>query len=60
MGVRAPIAQSVPPERKPLSDAEIDAVTDAQWGKGCELNQYMSHRAYARAIEAVIGIGAKS
>ena len=37
-------------KRKPLSDAEIDAVTDAQWGKGCEPNQYLAHRAYARAI----------
>lgn len=44
-------------ERKPLSDETIDAVTDAQWGKGCEPNQYLAHRAYARAIEAAIRQG---
>ncbi len=33
-----------------MTDEQIDAVTDAQWGKGCQPNQYMAHRAYARAI----------
>ena len=37
------------PEAQPLTDEQIDAVTDAQWGKGCAPNQYMAHRAAARA-----------
>ena len=41
-----------PPQRKPLTDEEIDAVTDSQWAKGVNKPIYAAHRAYARAIEA--------
>jgi hypothetical protein len=37
-----------------LTDELIDAITDAQWGKGCKENQYLAHRAYARAIERAV------
>ena len=37
-----------------LTDEEIDRVTDAQWAKGANKPIYAAHRAYARAIEAVI------
>ena len=37
-----------------LSDEDIDASTDAQWGKGCVESQYKAHRAAARAIEALV------
>jgi hypothetical protein len=33
-----------------LTDAQIDAITDQQWGAGCLPNQYQAHRAFARAI----------
>lgn len=33
-----------------LTDAQIDAITDQQWGKGAAPNQYMAHRACARAV----------
>ena len=42
--------------RKPLTDEEIDAVTDSQWAKGVNKPIYAAHRAYARAIEAAHGI----
>ena len=41
-----------PPQRKPLTDEEIDAVTDSQWAKGVNKPIYAAHRTYARAIEA--------
>ena len=44
------------PQRKPLTDEEIDAVTDLQWAKGVNKPIYAAHRAYARAIEAAHGI----
>jgi hypothetical protein len=37
----------------PLTDAQIDAVTDAQWG-GEQLSPYAAYRAYARAIERAL------
>ena len=42
-----------PAARQPLNDAEIDAITVAQWGEqiGAMLAAY---RAYARAIEAAL------
>jgi hypothetical protein len=43
-----------PLHRKPLTDAEIDSVTKAQWGEGLQGVMFQAHRAYARAIEAVI------
>ena len=47
---------TTPPQRKPLTDEQIDAVTDAQWAKGVNKPIYAAHRAYARAIEAAHGI----
>lgn len=44
---------------KPLTDEEIDKVTDAQWGQNNNKPIYAAHRAYARAIERAHGIGEK-
>lgn len=49
-------ALAQPLQRKPLTDEEIDAVTDSQWAKGVNKPIYAAHRAYARAIEAAHGI----
>ena len=38
--------------RKPLTDEEIDRVTDQQWAQNNHKPIYAAHRAYARAIEA--------
>ena len=38
--------------RPVLTDEQIDAITDQQWGKGCVPSQYKAHRAYARAVLA--------
>ena len=40
----------------PLSDEQIDRVTDAQWAINNHKPIYAAHRAYARAIEAAHGI----
>lgn len=49
-----PLYTHPPAPHQPLSDAEIDAVTVAQWGK--HNGAYMAaYRAYARAIESKIG-----
>lgn len=45
------------PQRQPLSDEEIDRVTDAQWAANNHKPVYAAHRAFARAIEAAHGIG---
>ena len=45
-----------PPQRKPLTDEEIDKVTDAQWAQNNHKPIYAAHRAYARAIERAHGI----
>lgn len=37
-----------------LSDEEIDAITDAQWGKQGVGAMYAACRAFARAIEAAV------
>lgn len=42
--------------RKPLTDEEIDRVTDQQWAHDNHKPIYAAHRAYARAIEAAHGI----
>lgn len=43
--------------RKGLTDAEIDALTAAHWGKGFDPEHYAAHRAAARAyIKAAHGI----
>lgn len=44
-------------QRKPLSDEEIDRVTDQQWASNNHKPIYAAHRAYARAIERAHGIG---
>jgi hypothetical protein len=44
----------IAPELVKLTDAEIDTVTDAQWGQGCAPNQYMAYQDAARAIESAI------
>ena len=51
------LAASPQAPAEPLSDARIDAVTDAQWGKGGVPSQ-MAHRAYARAILAAAAVRA--
>jgi len=45
---------TTPPQRQwvGLTDAEMDAVTDAQWGSRGDKPIYAAHRAFARAIEA--------
>lgn len=43
----------------PLTDAEIDRVTDAQWAVNNHKPIYVAHRAFARAIERAHGIGVK-
>ena len=48
---------SPPPPRQPLTDDEIDKVTDAQWARNNHKPIYAAHRAYARAIERAHGIG---
>lgn len=37
-----------------ITDDEIDAVTDRQWGKKEPAIMHRAHRAYARAIEALV------
>ena len=44
------------PQAKPLTDEQIDAVTDVQWAANNNKPVYAAHRAYARAIEAAHGI----
>ena len=44
-------------EHKPLTDEEIDRVTDQQWAQNNHKPIYAAHRAYARAIERAHGIG---
>ena len=46
-------------QREPLTDEEIDKVTDAQWARNNHQPIYAAHRAYARAIERAHGIGEK-
>ncbi len=47
---------SVPPARQPLSDKQVDMLTDRYWGRGTTKPQYHLYRAYVRAIEAIHGI----
>jgi aminoglycoside phosphotransferase family enzyme len=44
-------------KHKPLTDDEIDKVTDAHWRGHKPI--YAAHRAYAKAIEQAHGIGKK-
>ena len=48
---------TAPTPRKPLTDEEIDRVTDQQWAQNNHKPIYAAHRAYARAIERAHGIG---
>ena len=47
---------TAPPQRKPLTDEEIDRITDQQWAANNHKPIYAAHRAYARAIERAHGI----
>lgn len=38
-------------KRPELTDAEVDAIVEQQWGEGLKQNQVLAHRAAARAIE---------
>ena len=42
---------------KPLTDEQINAITDQQWASGVNKPIYAAHMAYARAIERAHGIG---
>ena len=44
-------------QRQPMTDAQIDIITEAQWGYA---TVHAAHRAYARAIEKAHGIGSKA
>jgi hypothetical protein len=62
MGTNPPIENPIPlyaapTPRKPLTDEEIDRVTDQQWAKNNHSPIYAAHRAYARAVERAHGIG---
>lgn len=48
---------TAPTPHKPLTDEEIDRVTDQQWAQNNHKPIYAAHRAYARAIERAHGIG---
>ena len=48
---------TAPPAPQPLTDKEIDRITDAQWGSNNHKLIYAAHRAYARAIERAHNIG---
>ena len=41
-----------PVKRQPLTDEEIDRVTDVQWASNNHKPIYAAHRAYARAVIA--------
>lgn len=41
----------------PLTDEQIDRITDQQWALNNHKPIYAAHRAYARAIERARGIG---
>jgi hypothetical protein len=41
-------------QRRPLTDEQIDRITDAQWAQNNHKPVYAAHRAYARAIEKAI------
>lgn len=43
---------TAPTPRKPLTDEEIDRVTDQQWAQNNHKPIYAAHRAYARAVIA--------
>lgn len=51
-----PLYTAAPTPRKPLTDEEIDRVTDQQWAQNNHKPIYAAHRAYARAIERAHGI----
>jgi hypothetical protein len=48
---------TAPPQRRPLTDEEIDEVTNSQWDRLNNKPIYAAHRAYARAIERAHSIG---
>ena len=52
-----PLYTAPQPKREPLTDEDIDQVTDTQWASNNHKPIYAAHRAYARAIERAHGIG---
>ena len=52
-----PLYAAPQPKREPLTDEDIDQVTDTQWESNNHKPIYAAHRAYARAIERAHGIG---
>lgn len=52
-----PLYAAPQPKREPLTDEDIDQVTDTQWASNNHKPIYAAHRAYARAIERAHGIG---
>ena len=52
-----PLYAAPQPKREPLTDEDIDQVTDTQWASNNHRPIYAAHRAYARAIERAHGIG---
>lgn len=55
--VETPLYTHPPQQRKPLTDEEIDRITDQQWAANNHKPVYAAHRAYARAVERAHGIG---
>ncbi len=43
---------AAPAKLEPLTDAELDALIEREWGRGFMPNQLMAHRAFARAVVA--------
>ena len=48
---------AAPPQRKPLTNEEIDRMTRERWGSKLLGAEVQVHREYARAIERAHGIG---
>lgn len=47
---------ALPPSREPLSEKQIDVITDRYFMRGTVRPQYQLYRAYIKAIEALHGI----
>lgn len=45
-----------PPPREPLTDKQIDMLTDRHWGRGTVKPAYNLYRQYVRAVEKMHGI----
>ncbi len=51
------LAATPPEQRRPLTDEQIDRITDQQWATNNHKPVYAAHRAYARAVEQAHDIG---